>query len=415
MARPQSRGLAWILGPMEPEIFITQYLHAQPIHIKGEHNRFSGLFNRTRFEQLVAVFRENGEFAEKHGTTCLRGIDRFDDTLADLVRQVRVDLNYSGMVDIRAYFSPDGGGFDTHYDARSATTLQIEGNKRWRFSKQPAIPFPYNGGIPELTDRHQPLPFQLAPGVPDPREKMEDWEQFERPREEEFIEVILEPGDVLSLPAGTWHSASAVGPSLALNLAFGYVRPSRMPFFELLGEALREQLARRPQWRGPAPAAQTRAEDPRLPSPVGAFFAARIAELRAALDRLDPNGPELAHAWRRCICALDDPAPAPSPNGLDSLTRADVLVTPGPNRLKLGFAPDSDAGVQLMLYCTDPPVQVGFPVHTEPFLQRLVKARRFRAERAMAWAGNGERYAWSEVKEILETLVELGCLRRAAR
>jgi ribosomal protein L16 Arg81 hydroxylase len=40
-------------------------------------------------------------------------------------------------------------------------------------------------------------------------------------RDVAFHEVVLHPGDLLCLPAGTLHAAKAIDGSLALNLALG--------------------------------------------------------------------------------------------------------------------------------------------------------------------------------------------------
>jgi hypothetical protein len=52
------------------------------------------------------------------------------------------------------------------------------------------------------------------------------WIRLERPDTKDsaqFAEYVLTPGDVLYIPPGCWHAATAVGSSLALTLAAGKV------------------------------------------------------------------------------------------------------------------------------------------------------------------------------------------------
>src|SRR5207244_9094757 len=115
---------------------------------------------------------------------------------------------------------------------------QISGKKRWRYSRAPAVPFPTHNVVGENRI------FSYVRGDPMPR----PWEDFAPPDEREFEEVVLEPGDVLCLPAGTWHAAKAIDHSLALNLAFNPV-----PVWSILHDALEARLAELPGWRQSPP------------------------------------------------------------------------------------------------------------------------------------------------------------------
>lgn len=105
------------------------------------------------------------------------------------------------------YASPHGYGFGTHWDCQAVFVLQIEGSKCWRFSSKPDVQWPPTllpgpNVVPELMRRYSWLDVQ-----------------FPDAREEQFNEQVLKPGDVLFLPAGTWHRARAIGYSLALTIA----------------------------------------------------------------------------------------------------------------------------------------------------------------------------------------------------
>src|SRR6185503_17314063 len=155
--------------------------------------------------------------------------DRFDAGLSRFARRVKAELGYPGEVRFNCYYSPDGAGFSTHFDVLVTTTLQIEGRKRWRYAPAAVTTWPADNG--ELTD------YESEERAGDP------WRAFCRA---ELVDVVLEAGDLLMLPSGTWHEAEAVdGDSLALNLAF-----EPFSFLTLVSETLRGRLAGHARWRG---------------------------------------------------------------------------------------------------------------------------------------------------------------------
>ena len=112
-----------------------------------------------------------------------------------------------------------------------------------------------------------------------------------------FHEVVLEPGDLLCLPAGTWHSAKGVGPSLALNLAFSRPRTA-----DLVGAVVQSLLGLDMEWRSslrPVP----RGGDSGIPVPadVVSTLAKRLAEAGRALDSVTPEDRVITDAWRQLI------------------------------------------------------------------------------------------------------------------
>jgi hypothetical protein len=233
---------------------------------------------------------------------------------------------------------------------------------------------------------------------------------FGPPDERSFREVELAPGDVLVLPPGAWHKASAVGHSLAINLALNYPL-GRLPFFELLECALESQLTGVPGWRALPPPTVFEPGADAMPDEVSRWFAERLDQLRAVLDQLDPRGRELAHAWRSAVCATGNEGapPAPAPR---ALRKDDVLSTPGPGLLYFGDGLSARGQARLMLYCAAPSLSVPFGEGARPFLRRLTMAQRFRAGDCLRWAEPGQSFPWSSVKEILSVLLDAGVVRR---
>jgi hypothetical protein len=300
--------LSDVLNPVPLHEFVSDYWQRKSLFVKGTAGKFAGLFDRHRFfsvagqargihaewgagQNVTGVRPEQMDGLLKSGATlCLTGIEHVDSGLQTLTLNAKRELLHAGEVSIRSYLSAEGCGFDLHFDARVATTLQIEGCKRWWFSKTPAVPFPARNCN---LIRPGQLGYQRAAEVP-----VEVWERFAPPDETELCEVLLEPGDVLCLPAGTWHRAKAAGTSsLALNLAF-----DSLGFLGILTAAIAPLLVNKPEWRQcPPPALSGETSPFGVPRELIQFFTSRLDELRAALASLDPEGPDLARAWMTLV------------------------------------------------------------------------------------------------------------------
>ena len=156
---PMTSTLQRILSPLSVDDFIERYFQRRPLRIKGTAGKFDFLFSASEFplrlervEEIKAVFPKNRQqriqpadikrSMQKGATICVNGMERAHPKLRQAARLIRSELSYAGVVDFRAYLSPPGRGFDMHFDARVATTLQIAGTKRWWFSSEPAVAFP---------------------------------------------------------------------------------------------------------------------------------------------------------------------------------------------------------------------------------------------------------------------------------
>jgi ribosomal protein L16 Arg81 hydroxylase len=309
---------AHLVSPMEPNRFLHEYWQVQPIHIKGNPGKFRGLFDRTRFDEAIAraaslahipsfqvnalqparldepltlatmqtVARETVPVLLGQGfTICVNDVGAADDLLYAYTKAVKRQMNYVGRVRFNCYISPDASGADTHLDARVSTTIQIEGRKRWRFSSRPVVAWPLSNA---QVDCHG------APQWMSPWAGTSEWERLEPVAEDGFLEAVLEPGDVLCLPAGTWHNAKAIGESLALNLSF-----SPGPFFPVLTRLLEAEFMQSAPWRGgPPPTITKDPMDDGLPTAVGEYLTERLAEVRSFLSRVDLHDPKIAAMWR---------------------------------------------------------------------------------------------------------------------
>ena len=200
-----------LLDPIDIGTFCRQYADRRALLIKGTAEKFARLaFDveaffaaAERFDpaagRLKAAGKADGE-AERYIeivprqarqlydaglTICAAGLSDVSPVLGAMAEGVRLALS---IPDLRfnAYLSPDGSGFNLHYDVQPIFLVQLAGAKQWWYSEEPVIPMPrrYSSAWPE------------------------------KPALESLAQTVLEPGDVLYLPAFSWHRARARGFSL---------------------------------------------------------------------------------------------------------------------------------------------------------------------------------------------------------
>jgi ribosomal protein L16 Arg81 hydroxylase/predicted enzyme related to lactoylglutathione lyase len=299
-----------LVHPLAAKDFLSGYWQRLPLHLTGWGDRFHGLFDRAALRQVLARQDElglsvrvssdrqgDGGGAAAHvlvdaaqvadhlraGTSvCVDSVDWAHAEVAALAASLKDGLGHIGAVSVKCYFSTPGFGFNTHFDNHVVTTLQIEGTKRWRLSRTPSVPFPLGNAF--LDERGEIRYIGRRPG------SLRPWERPKVDRDN-FIEVILKPGDVLCLPAGTWHEAKAMDEaSLALNFSFS---PVELP--ALLLSLVRPGLEDYESWRAGLPAGDN----------TVAVLADRADELATALHKLALS-PALMQA------RLDEAAAPPS-------------------------------------------------------------------------------------------------------
>ena len=129
-------------------------------------------------------------------TIVLQGLHRTWGPLVDFTQQLAAELGHP--VQANAYVTPSQNtGFSDHYDVHDVFVLQMAGEKRWRV--RPPV---------------RPAPLRNEPWT-DHRAEVEVASQ--RAPEREFT---LGPGDVLYLPRGWIHSATAIG-GVSTHLTLG--------------------------------------------------------------------------------------------------------------------------------------------------------------------------------------------------
>lgn len=126
------------------------------------------------------------------------------------------------------YCSPaNTQGFECHFDQHEVFVFQIEGTKHWRVF-EPTIE------APTRSWRIDDVPAVLATAP--------------------YLDVVLQPGDVLYVPRGHWHYATAED-SISLHITVGVTCRKGPSFLEWLIEDLRHEAP----WRKNAPLMSTTA------------------------------------------------------------------------------------------------------------------------------------------------------------
>ena len=216
-------------------------------------------------------------FADGH-TLVLQGLHRTHPPVLAFAQDLSADLGHP--VQVNAYVTPaQSRGFAAHYDVHDVFVLQTGGDKLWHLHA-PVHPHP-------LRDQ----PWQ------DHREAVSEAAQ-----RDPDLEVTLHPGDVLSIPRGWLHSATALG-EVSTHLTVGVHVWHRGHVAEAVIDSARRALAASPAQRSPLRPGIDVADPEDLTEDLEAVRAA-LLEAIAAID-----GSEVADRLARRQRAAHRPAP----------------------------------------------------------------------------------------------------------
>ena len=153
-------------------------------------------------------------------TLVLQGLHRTWPALRDFTRALVEELGHPAQVN--AYITPASSrGFDPHYDVHDVLVIQIHGSKHWTIHR------------PVLDDPLRSQPWaDRADAV------------AARATEEPVIDETFSPGDVLYLPRGWIHSATALG-GTSVHLTVGISAMTRWDLVEQLVDRLRDDAGLR--------------------------------------------------------------------------------------------------------------------------------------------------------------------------
>ncbi len=289
--------LAALLHPVEERLFFEQYWNEKALYIPGTLNKFAGLFDRETFDRgayhcadlKVGFTDEKGwpghfnikpeqipEMFASGKTVCASVINPGNPILTAFLNRISNNFAVAGGFFFNSYLSPDGAGFGLHLDHHPVSILQIEGQKRWWFSPKPGLK-------------------EVATNVSFPKDRdvlKLPWVTVARPREEDLCEVVLNPGDVLYLPRGTWHRAQAIGSSLGLTLAMESLTP-----LDLIQRALAPHLSNNVEFRSQVPGYWRRSFQDKIPAELERIFESTLNEIRTTLGSMTAS--DLYRVWEQ--------------------------------------------------------------------------------------------------------------------
>jgi len=209
----------------------------------------AGIGDQVSDDKLAALFAGGS-------TLVLQALHRTWPPVIDFCQQLATDLGHP--VQANAYVTPpQNQGFEDHYDVHDVFVLQIAGRKKWSIHA-PVLPSPLRDQ--PWTDRRDAV--RLAA------------------EQDAVLDVVLAPGDVLYLPRGYLHSASALG-GVSIHLTLGVHSWTRYSVAEQLVAMALEALAHDPEARGSLELGTMLA-----PEELDAELV--TAKLRDILEALDP-------------------------------------------------------------------------------------------------------------------------------
>lgn len=400
-----------LVSPVSCEEFVNSYFARMSLNVDGPPEKFAHIFSWDRLRQALARGKNipdkrynitasftGGEdsgsarrMMEAHhnqvvellnagATICITNIHMADPFLAQWAQAIRSQLNFTGTVGVNCYVSPDGSGLPMHYDKRVATTLQIAGKKRWKFSVEPAKVWPNSNEVYEEG--------QVAEDI------------GRLPATMEFREVELEPGDMLCLPAGAWHSARGIGFSLALNL---YFAPRNL--FDQFIPLLQNFALANENWRGGPPATIEKTQG-NMPPAVSEYMRERIDEFHKMVLEVIESPDSLAEPWLTSLTHA--PYTGWQPDPLlpipEVTTHQRFRVMPS----SLRFIENQN---KLIIRCDSGFLE--FPVSLAPTLKRLSsELESFTIPDVLSWQQKPDDPPSNEIIPYLKTLYRSGILKR---
>jgi ribosomal protein L16 Arg81 hydroxylase len=179
-----------------------------------------------------------------------RGVCDSIDYLADALSEA-----FGGNVWPNIYSTGAGGGpFKVHFDCHEIIALQCQGRKRWQISEVRV------DGPLHLDDLKSSVDAAMKAHAEEAATRTE-------------LDRAVGPGDVVYLPRGQFHTASAIG-GRSLHVSFGIQLLSGFDILRLLEQAALSQSA----FRDYTPAAAA--------DPTGGAMAAYVGDLRRRLHTL---------------------------------------------------------------------------------------------------------------------------------
>lgn len=403
-----------LLAPVSTATFLGDHWDRQSLYIRGNRDKLASLrFDRRTLFSVIASAESppetRAQYIDEHGvhaellvtghdasflehqfqaglTLCARDLGRLVPAVNAFARALERQFDLGASIMTSCYISNVGKGFGLHFDRNPVMVVQCEGSKRWLFGKTPAVFGPdFN-----VVASHE---AELVDFV-----RQRPWARLHIPREQDLEEATLHPGDVLYLPAGTWHRAYAEAPSTAWT--FTFVQSS---WFTLLTSLLWRRLSHDPAWRNFPPVGPDSARGERWHERPRSrqFIAEKLRELDEVIGQITVDDFAEIAPERRASPVEVETESAPIQPG-------DVLSAGSREDLALVIRPGEDGPDVLAVYWGNDGIEL--PPSCEPVIVRAFAAGRFVAGDVVGWFDAATRPTWPYAQALLEALRRLGML-----
>ncbi len=192
---------------------------------------------------------------------------RYAPELVPWLDAIRDDLGLSALTRQRCliYATPAGKGTAPHFDQNANFVLQLHGTKTWSLAPNAHVARPmtrHTMGQPVDPELQSYATLPMPAAMPAAR-----------------TAIVLEPGSVLFVPRGVWHSTHATSDALSLNFTF-----DPPTWIDLFTAALRSRLALSTAWRATAAPSSPAAFEALLRELAGDAAGWNAADILAATE-----------------------------------------------------------------------------------------------------------------------------------
>lgn len=257
-------GLEQLLSPISTQDFFNKHWPHTPLFVPAVKNKLETLFELPQLQSLEALVAARSlkvraclpDFDDEYSSISLEPQDaikafRNNMTLVFDSMQLQDPLIAAALIKIReelglvtggaennlckarsiVYATPAGAGTRMHFDANANFVIQLSGSKRWMLAANTSVKNP--------TERFTVGAFEMPAAL----EKQCHAELLDE-APEDAAEILMEPGCVLYVPRGYWHSTDTEEDSLSLNFTF-----SQPTWADVFTKSLQEWLLNSPDWR----------------------------------------------------------------------------------------------------------------------------------------------------------------------
>lgn len=415
--------LSALLAPVDAESFRQELWDQRPLHVPGERSKWelllsSDVLDPGFFEYAVANLKRTGltafayfalgneeEFFLKLGpqrlnldspsdvmralamgaTVAVSGVESLSESLSRTAMQIKRELSFVGQVKCSLWRSPCSpiSSLPAHIDPGSNIfRIQLAGSRCWH-----------------LSERAHPESTRFSAGRCESGNRVilrerKDGAVVQGTGASLSLSLTLNPGDLLYLPGGVWHTTSSVGDGDSIALNFSYQDGSLSSFLTYIVESLLSDAS-----LDGALVCEPPLDGGRMPDVVQDALRFGLTSLRQKLDGLSDT--ELEALWHGRIAKQR----VAEPKYLRR--RAESRLTP-----KTQLRTNPATAIRYVVSGNHSFVFHGNSlqrIRSEflPLVAEMVEREQFVAHEAIEWTGQ----SWIDVMKVLSTFLEHGILR----